>query len=110
MSKLNTTSLQSGQQKRLPHAGEREGSTVLFIICWVEWGARAGPESLKIQKYPCILHDLFRGRLVELGAWAGLESLKIRRYLFIFHDLFGGLGGMGKPKIIENTTASLFFS
>jgi hypothetical protein len=69
------------------------------MICLVEWGARAGPESLKIQKYPCILHDLFRGRLVEWGAWAGPESLTIQRYPCLFHDLLGGGGGgMGGPR------------
>ena len=47
----------------------------------VEWGIRAGPESLKIQTLPCI-----------------------------FDDFSGGVESMVGPRIIENTLISVIVS
>ena len=45
----------------------------IFMVCLVEWGALAAPESLKMQCFPCILMVC----LVRWGARAAPESLKV---------------------------------
>ena len=60
------------------------------MTCSVGWGAWAGSESLKIQSYPCMFHDLFGG----MGSMGGLRIIENKIVSIRFHDLFGGMGGM----------------
>ena len=61
---------------------------------------------MKIQEYPYIFQDLFGG----MGSMGKLRIIANAIVSMIFHGLFGGMGSMGGLRIIENTIVSMHFS
>ena len=86
------------------------------------WGARAAPDSLKIQRFlrvggsgcPRIieidkfLFILLCGQLGG-GAWVASASLKIKRKIKPLRGFSGGVGGTGGPRIFENLQICIQF-
>ena len=95
-----------GEHGRAQNHWKYKSIHAFLMICSVGWGAWAGSESLKIQWHPFIFHDLFGG----MGSMGRLRIIANTIVSMHLHDLFGGMGSMGGLRIIENTIVSMHFS